>query len=300
MRDFYEDLEDPRDETDVGLYGKDPNREYKPWARKLWTAVEPEQLPEDIIIPERTARLLDAVIVERKNKRTLKKWGFDGRGMVVLFVGPSGTGKTMAAGIIARRLKKTLLIVRADKVGNNYVHGTQENMGRLFDEAGQVDAVLFIDEADGLLGRRVSEVRCWQDVQHNADIEVFLQRVEEYEGLLILATNFPQSLDFALERRIDLEVPFGVPDKEERRLLWDLYLTRKAPLSLELDLDEIADRYALTGANIKNAARQAARFALLRAGACAVISHRDVTEACRMELTKQGRAAASGNVSEIE
>ncbi len=276
----------------------DPMRELKPWARTLWTRVKPEVGMEDLVLPKRTRELLDALLAEAEHHRTLKRWGFEDEGVTALFTGPPGTGKTMAASAVAARLRLDLLVARADKIVSNFVHGTQENIGRLFEEAARERAVLFLDEADGLLAGRLSEVREWEELQHNADIAVFLQRMEEYRGLLILATNFPLGFDSALERRISIEVPFEMPGKEERRLLWERYLPPSAPLSLELDLEEIASRYPLSGASIKNAARQAARFALLRGGERAVISHADVRRACETELNRRGRAAARGRPAE--
>lgn len=273
--------------------GSDPLKEEKPWARTLYTRKKPKSCWDELVLSADVRSLLEIIFVENKYAKVLGRWGFEGVGAVVLFSGSPGTGKTMAAEAVAAKLKKNLTIVRADKLHSGIVYVTQENIGRLFEEASAARDVLFIDEAEAMLGQRIQRISDWADVQHNGNICVFLQRLEEYEGLVIIATNYPKLLDPALERRITLEVPFDIPNYEERLQLWEIYLPSNAPLSLEADIKEIARIFALTGASIRNAARQAARLALMRSGKSAVISHDDLLKSCKMEITRQARGMAN-------
>jgi hypothetical protein len=156
----------------------------------------------------------------------LGRWGFDrkltlGKGLNALFSGPPGTGKTLAAQVIARELRRDLYQIDLSQVVSKFIGETEKNLRQLFDEAEANHALLFFDEADALFGKR-SEVKDAHDRYANLEVGYLLQRMEEYEGIAILATNFRQNLDEAFVRRLRFIVEFPFPDEEQRRRIWEV------------------------------------------------------------------------------
>ena len=157
-------------------------------------------------------------------ERVLGDWGFGsklsrGRGTTALFAGPPGTGKTMAAEVIAGELGLDLFTIDLSAVVSKYIGETEKNLERIFGAAADADAILFFDEADALFGKR-SEVRDAHDRYANIEVAYLLQRMEQYEGIAILATNLRQHLDDAFIRRLAFVVDFPFPDDAERRRIW--------------------------------------------------------------------------------
>jgi hypothetical protein len=215
-------------------------------------------------------------------------WGFRGRmnrglGISALFAGDSGTGKTMAAEVIARELK--LLIYRIDlsAVVSKFIGETEKNLRKLFDAADDSGAILFFDEADALFGKR-SEVKDSHDRYANIEVNYLLQRMESYRGLAILATNRKSALDGAFLRRLRFVINFPFPGPEQRREIWRGIFPPQAPLA-DLDWERLA-RLNLSGGSIQNIALNAA-FLAARAGQH--VGMPQVLEAVRNELRKLER-----------
>ena len=222
-------------------------------ARKL----EPRHSWEDIVLPwpQMTAlRLLTATV--RLRSVVYGDWGFDrklplGKGLLALFSGPSGTGKTMAAGIIAHDLGLDIYKIDLSSVVSKYIGETEKNLERIFSEAQDSDAILFFDEADALFGKR-SEVRDAHDRYANIETAYLLQRTEEYSGLVILASNVKKNMDEAFVRRIHFIVEFPFPEEPERLEIWRRTFPREAPRAEDIDLGFLARKLKLAGGSIRN------------------------------------------------
>lgn len=245
----------------------------------------------DLVLPADKLDVLADIVRRVKHRRTvLEGWRFDavsarGRGLVVLFHGASGTGKTMAADAIASTLHMQLFRIDLAGVVSKYIGETEKNLRAIFDEADRADAVLFFDEADALFGKR-SEVKDAHDRYANIEINYLLQRIELFEGIAILATNKRAHLDEAFLRRIHVTLEFPLPRAPERVRLWDRSFPAAAPLAADIDWDFLAQRFELTGGAIRNAALGAAYLA---AEAQHEIGMREVVNALRTELIKVGK-----------
>jgi len=196
------------------------------------------------------------------------EWGFDkkfekGKGLIVMFYGPPGTGKTLTAEVIAYHLKLKLYIVSLSDVLNPYFGVTEKNIKRLFDEAASEECILLLDEVDSFISSR-TKGGTYMDSMLNKDVSLFLRLLENYKGVVILTTNIPDVLDFALTRRISIKMEFLEPDVEMRKKLWKILTPEGLPLSSDIDFNELAKNYELTGGEIKNAIMNAARSALLK------------------------------------
>jgi SpoVK/Ycf46/Vps4 family AAA+-type ATPase len=225
--------------------------------------------------------------------RVYGEWGFDrklslGKGLSVLFAGPSGTGKTMAAEIIAGALVLDLYKIDLSTVVSKYIGETEKNLSRIFIEAETSNAILFFDEADALFGKR-SEVKDSHDRYANIEIGYLLQRMEEYEGVVILATNFRKNMDEAFVRRLQFTVEFPFPNEEDRRRIWERIWPGDTPRSTELDLDFMARRFELTGGNICNIALAAA---FLAADNSNIVDMTHLLHATKREYQKMGKVVS--------
>ena len=201
--------------------------------------------------------------VMQRNK-VYETWGFASkmnRGLAInaLFAGESGTGKTMAAEVIANALRLNLYRIDLSAVVSKYIGETEKNLRRLFDAAEDGGAILFFDEADALFGKR-SEVKDSHDRYANIEINYLLQRMEAYGGLAILATNMKSALDTAFMRRLRFIVNFPFPGPSERKRMWQKVFPAEMPKDDELDYDRLA-RLNLTGGSIRNIALNAAFLA---------------------------------------
>lgn len=178
------------------------------------------------------------------------------KGYRALFHGPPGTGKTLTATLLGKAIKRPVFRVDLSMVVSKWIGETEKNLAGLFQKAEHKGWILFFDEADALFAKR-GEVKESRDKYANQETSFLLQRVENYDGLCILATNFRNNLDKAFTRRFEAIVPFTPPTAEERLRLWQNMLPKRIPLAEEVDLPEIARTYELTGANIANAVRHA-------------------------------------------
>jgi SpoVK/Ycf46/Vps4 family AAA+-type ATPase len=223
------------------------------------------------------------------------EWGFakngsGGRGVSALFAGESGTGKTLAAEVIAGDLGLVLYKIDLSAVVSKYIGETEKNLNSIFSEAQSGNAILFFDEADALFGKR-SEVRDAHDRYANIEVAYLLQQIEDYDGLVVLATNFRQNIDEAFTRRLDFLIDFPFPDAPYRQQIWAAHFPTNAPLSAEVNLAEVAARYRLAGGNIRNAALAAAYLA---AADGQVITSAHIRSAIRREHQKMGRLLDEG------
>lgn len=210
-------------------------------------------------------QLHEAVRRVHQQMTVLDDWGFEQgrqerRGLRMLFYGPPGTGKTLAAEAMARALGVDLLVVDIASLVSKWIGETEKNLAAVFDLAEKARALLLFDEADALFGQR-TEGNDAHDRYANLETAFLLQRLERYEGVTILTTNLRTSMDAAFTRRFEFIVEFPEPDAATRVALWQLHLPATAPLAADVDLAELADWYAITGAQIKNAALAAAFLA---------------------------------------
>lgn len=221
----------------------------------------------------------------------MQKWGFGrkfsyGNGMAILFYGAPGTGKTMAAQVMANELGMPLYRVDLSQLISKYIGETQKNIGRIFDEADKCDCILLFDEADAIFAKR-SDVSDAQDRYSNAETAYLLQRIEQYSGVSILATNLLQNFDEAFRRRISYMVHFPMPDMTLRQAMWEDIYPAEAKISSDMDYPTLAQAFELSGAAIKNAALHAAYLAMADG---TDIGMKQVLESIANEYNKTGKS----------
>lgn len=195
-------------------------------------------------------------------RQVLEQWGYGrkykyGNGISVLFYGSPGTGKTMAAQVLANALGLPLFRVDLSRLTSKYIGETQKNIGKIFEEAKKNECILFFDEADAIFAKR-SEVSDAQDRYSNAETAYLLQCMEQYDGISVLATNFLQNFDEAFRRRITYMIHFPMPDENLRAQLWQSVFPEEAQLSSDIDYEMLAKTFEMSGASIKNASFHAA------------------------------------------
>ena len=257
--------------------------------------VEPFYTWDDLVLPgdvkEQLREMCRRVVYRH---RVMGDWGFGdklslGKGVNALFAGPSGTGKTMGTSIIARELGLDLYKIDLSGVVSKYIGETEKNLDRVFTAAEDANAILFFDEADALFGKR-SEVRDSHDRYANIEISYLLQKMEEYEGLSILATNLKANLDESFTRRLAFTIHFPYPDEESRRSIWQGIWPQQIELDESVDLDFLANRFKLSGGNIKNIALAAAFLAADENGP---VSMKHLIHATRREYQKLGKPSSA-------
>lgn len=258
---------------------------------ELTQRVRPSRGWHELVLPDDQVALLADMVRRYQNAGVVfDQWGFPAspsRGLVLLFSGPSGTGKTLAAEVMAGALGLDLYRLDLSSVVSKYIGETEKNLDEVFNAAGAGNLVLFFDEADSLFGKR-SEVRDAHDRYANLEVSYLLQRLERYDGVVVLATNFEKNLDDAFVRRIHARIDFAVPSEAQRREIWVQHLPQSAPLALDVDadLDALAHRFEMTGGSIRNAAVAGAFFA---AQAEQPIGLTHLLMGVERELRKQGR-----------
>jgi ATPase family associated with various cellular activities (AAA) len=208
-------------------------------------------------------------------------------GYRVLFYGPPGTGKTLTASLLGKEFNKEVYKIDLSQVVSKYIGETEKNLEKIFNKAEHKDWVLFFDEADALFGKRTN-VQSSHDRYANQEVAYLLQRVEDFQGLLILASNFKSNLDDAFVRRFHSIVHFPMPGVEERRDLWLRSLPVSLSLSTEVDIQELAERYELTGASILNIVHYAALRSLSRKDG--LINGYDLLTGIRREFRKEDKS----------
>jgi ATPase family associated with various cellular activities (AAA) len=263
--------------------------------------IEPVSQWRDLVLPaDSLAQLRE--ICQRVNHRqsVLEGWGFGrkfsaGKGVNALFAGPSGTGKTMAAEIIGGDLGLDLYKIDLAGVISKYIGETEKNLDRIFRAAQDANAILFFDEADALFGKR-SEVRDSHDRYANIEISYLLQKMEEYEGVAILATNLRQHMDESFVRRLAFTIHFPSPDESSRRLIWAGIWPAETPLASDVNLELLAQQFKLSGGNIKNIALAAA-FLAAEDGSQVTMAH--LRQATRREYQKMGKTLTETELNGI-
>ena len=246
---------------------------------------------DDMVLGARTRTALqDFIAQQRSADLVLGEWGLGAgfgknQGAAALFRGPPGTGKTMAASAVASALDRPLVRIDLSGLVSKYIGETEKNLERVFTAAETSGALLFFDEADALFGRR-SDVSDAHDRYANLETSYLLQRLECFSGVAVLASNLHQNIDDAFLRRLDQIVDFPAPTRAERFALWRRIETTKAPLAEDVDLKMLADRFELTGGEIRNCWLDAAHRAA-RMGGPITLAH--LIEAVGRELIKQGR-----------
>jgi ATPase family associated with various cellular activities (AAA) len=253
--------------------------------------VRPRANWSDLVLSsDRLEQLREAVSRLEHQARVFDEWGFlrdrtGARGVRLLFTGPPGTGKTLSAEVLANALKVDLLVVDLSRIVSKWIGETEKNLASVFEAAERGQAALFFDEADALFGKR-TEVIDAHDRYANLETAYLLTRLEQFEGLAILATNLRQNIDAAFLRRLEFVVDFEEPGREERHALWGCHLPKDAPLADDVNLYELAALYPVVGGIIRNAA-VAAGFLAATDGA--PIHRRHLVHAIRREYVKGGR-----------
>lgn len=268
----------------------------RPRLGNLAQRIEPRATWNDLVLPPaQTGMLRDISIHLRQRTTVYESWGFAARsdrglGISALFAGPSGTGKTMAAEVLANDLCLDLYRIDLSAVVSKYIGETEKNLARVFDAAEEAGAILLFDEADALFGKR-TEVRDSHDRYANIEVSYLLQRMESYRGLAILTTNLKGSIDDAFLRRLRFVVNFPFPDAQQREEIWRRTIPPATPTS-GLDYRRLA-RLNITGGNIRNVAMNAA-FIAAEAGTS--LGMAELLRATRAEFAKLDRPLTDAEI----
>lgn len=255
---------------------------------------------DDLILePDPLAQLREVCAMVEHRHQVYDSWGFgkklaNGMGVVALFAGQSGTGKTMAAGVIAGELGLDLYRIDLSGVVSKYIGETEKNLSAIFRDASLSNAILFFDEADALFGKR-SEVRDAHDRYANIETAYLLQQIEEYSGLCILSTNLKMNLDEAFLRRMHFVIDFPMPEEPYRLRIWQTTMPPEVPLGPDVDFQFLARQFRISGGNIRNIVLAAA-FLAARDGTPVGMSH--LIRATRREFQKLGRMVTAAEFGE--
>jgi hypothetical protein len=253
--------------------------------------ITPRYFWADIVLPpDQLSILREIVSTVRGRPVVLNDWGVGQKlvpsdGITILFAGPPGTGKTMAAEVIAAELGLDLYKIDLSTIVSKYIGETEKNLEKIFTEAQSSNAILFFDEADAIFGKR-SEVKDAHDRYANIEISYLLQRMEAYDGVTILATNLRANLDEAFTRRLQFALDFPFPEEEYRLRIWQTLFPPDVPREADLDFVILARRFKLAGGNIRNIIVSAAYLAAADGG-CVTMNH--ILHGARREMQKMGR-----------
>jgi SpoVK/Ycf46/Vps4 family AAA+-type ATPase len=264
---------------------------------RLGREIAPKATWQQLILPDDSIQQLrELCSTVRTRSQVPEEWGFaskltGGRGVTALFAGISGTGKTMAAEVIANELGLPLFRIELAGVVSKYIGETEKNLDRVFEAATDSNAILFFDEADALFGKR-TEVKDSHDRYANLEMSYLLQKMESYEGAAILATNMRQQIDDAFLPRLKFTVIFPLPDAGDRLRIWEAVWPSELPRGADVDLERMA-RLKFTGGNIKNIILAAAHSAAAAQGA---VGMPDLVLAVRSEYQKLGKQIDAGEV----
>lgn len=227
----------------------------------------------------------------RHNRTLMLDWDMQRKlkpGYRALFHGPPGTGKTLTATLLGKSTQKDVFRIDLSTVISKYIGETEKNLANLFDKAQNKNWILFFDEADAIFGKRTG-VRDAHDKYANQEVSYLLQRIENYPGLTILASNFKTNIDEAFVRRFNSIVYFPAPKANERALLWKKAFPTQVELAANVDLDQIAQKYELTGSHIMNITQYVCLQALERNSR--VVQAEDIRQGVSRELLKEGKTA---------
>ena len=253
---------------------------------------------DDLVLPAPTmARLRDFASAVRDRAIVLDAWGFGrraarSRGITALFAGASGTGKTMAAGVVAQELGLDLVVIDLSTIVSKYIGETEKQLQKVFRAARDPGAILFFDEADALFGKR-SEVKDAHDRYANIEVAYLLQQLDVHDGIVILATNLSRNLDAAFSRRMRYVLEFPLPAEADRLRLWRGIFPKEAPLAPDVDLEFLAARFHLAGGDIRNVALEGAYLAAADGERSDAIAMRHVIRAMARQIAKQGKTPSA-------
>lgn len=266
---------------------------------ELAVQITPHYTWEDIVLPaDQMTQLGEIHDQVRYRHLVYDTWGFDrklamGKGLCILFAGPPGTGKTMAADVLAHALGLNMYKIDLSSVVSKYIGETEKNLARIFAEATTSNAILFFDEADALFGKR-TQVRDAHDRYANVEISYLLQKMEEYDGVVVLATNLRGNMDEAFVRRLHVTVEFQLPGVADRRRIWEQIWPDALPRDAGLDLDFLARSIEVAGGSIRNIALAGAFLAAADGG---VVTMAHVLRATRREYQKMGKVLTADELS---
>ena len=241
----------------------EPKQEKKESVEEVFIPEEPKWSLDEIILPDEVKnQILDVATYADNSHRVFELWGFKrthkfSRRIGINLYGAPGTGKTMAAHAIAKNLGRKILIVNYADIESKYVGETPKNIRKAFEAAKNSDSILFFDEADAILSKRVTNMTQAVDVSVNQTRSVMLMLMNEFQDFIIFATNFIENFDPAFMRRISIHIEFTLPDEDCRRKLWRMYTPPEVPNNL--DFDELAKKFdGISGSDISNAMLNAA------------------------------------------
>jgi hypothetical protein len=261
--------------------------------------IEPRYSWDDLVLPETQITMLQELVnMVQVRPLVLDDWGLGrkltaGAGVSALFSGPPGTGKTLAAQIMANQLGIDLYRIDLSTVISKYIGETEKNLERIFTEAAQSNAILFFDEADTIFGKR-SEVKDAHDRYANIEVGYLLQRMENYSGVSILATNLRANLDDAFTRRLQFIINFPFPDEKYRLKIWEVLMPPDMPCADNLNLRLMAQRFKLAGGSIRNIIVSAAFLAASNGGR---VGMPHLLHGARRELQKMGKLLTESDFS---
>jgi SpoVK/Ycf46/Vps4 family AAA+-type ATPase len=259
----------------------------EPPSQELGYLKEPVVSMQNVVLEENIAKQVNIFIAQwRERHKMLDTWGFGktihiGRGLTMLLSGQPGVGKTLLAEAIAYELGLKLYILDYSKMVSCWIGETSKHIVDAFKIANEKNAVLLFDEADALVSVRGGILRS-VDKEFNREVNVFLQEIEKFEGVVVLTTNLAINLDRALERRIVLKLQIPPPGEKERVAIWQRLVPKDAPLENDVSFEELAKKFNFTGGQIKNAALNTARIAIARGAE--KITQADFIKACQLEL----------------
>lgn len=266
----------------------------------LSTHIKPAHGWSDIVLPDKELQALKSACDHiHHHHKVFYDWDFDkklsyGKGLSMLFSGPPGTGKTMAAEVIAKELHMEMYKIQLSKIVSKFIGETEKNLQEIFDEAKKSNIILFFDESEAILGKR-SDVKDAHDRYANIETAFLLQQMEEHDGITIMATNLLQNIDQAFLRRINYIIHFPFPDKEARKLIWEGIFPEVLPLDSRVDFDFLARKFEISGGNIKNIALSAA-FLAASEGTAVTMDH--LVKSSIQELAKSDKIILSSELEE--
>lgn len=245
---------------------------------------------EDLVLPTQTEKQIQEILIWLEhNKVLMEGMGMDRKlkpGYRSFFHGPPGTGKTLTASLLGKYTRRDVYRIDLSTIVSKYIGETEKNLANLFNRAENKEWILFFDEADALFGKRTS-VQNAHDRYANQEVAYLLQRVEEYAGLIVLASNFKSNIDDAFIRRFQSIIYFPLPKTNERLKLWQQSFPEKIKFSDEVDLKQIAQKFELSGGEIINIVQHICLFALSKN--TTIITNKDIVEGIKREYTKSGK-----------
>ena len=259
-------------------------------------------MSEDLIVTDLVRDELNLLLAwVQQQSKVLTEWGFgkkvpNSQGLNALFSGSSGTGKTMASQVIACQLDLDIYRVDLSQVMDKFIGETEKKLSQLFDETHRSGAILFFDEGDALFGKR-SEVNDAHDRYANVEIGYLLQRMEEHDGIVILATNRKQDMDEAFTRRFDVMIDFPMPNEKERLRIWQGMFPNEVEISPNINFKKLAKKFELSGGEIRNTVLTAAYLA---ADEKQLIGVQHIKKALKRELHKSGRVVDQNDLNSLD